>query len=163
MAEVSNQTSQLIPTNKSLGLIETPENSFSNDLQISDRYQTFSAEMLRLALLGIAAIGFIVVNILLKDSARSRELIVGDNRSFMWFMSASLVCLGVSAAFQSLIVIYRPTASPAIFVLFAWSSATVEATVRGWLLKGQGERNYFGIQRACCFLRAPSCGLELYS
>ena len=100
MAEVSNQTSQLIPTNKSLGLIETPENSFSNDLQISDRYQTFSAEMLRLALLGIAAIGFIVVNILLKDSARSRELIVGDNRSFMWFMSASLVCLGVSAAFS---------------------------------------------------------------
>lgn len=88
------------PIRVSLGLIDTPENTFSNDLQVSDRYQTFSAEMLRIALLGIAGIGFLVVNILLKDSAKSRDLVAGDNRSFMLFMSISLVCLGVSAAFS---------------------------------------------------------------
>jgi hypothetical protein len=43
---------------RSLGLIDTPDNTFSNDLHVSDRYQAFSAEMLRLALLGIAGIGF---------------------------------------------------------------------------------------------------------
>jgi hypothetical protein len=85
---------------RSLGLIDTPDNTFSNDLQVSDRYQAFSAEMLRLALLGIAGIGFLVVNILLRDSTKSHDLIAGANRSFMAFMSASLVCLGLSAAFS---------------------------------------------------------------
>jgi hypothetical protein len=78
----------------SLGSIETSDKTYSNDVIVSDRYQTFSAELLRLSLLGIAGIGFLVVNILLKDE--SRELV--KYKSFMGFLSASLVFLGLSAA-----------------------------------------------------------------
>ena len=120
----------------SLGLIDTPENTFGNDLQVSDRYQTFSAEMLRLALLGIAGIGFLVVNILLKDSTKSRDLIAGDNRSFMLFMSASLVCLGLSAAF-SLVHRYLSTDSLACHL----------RSLRLERRDGQGDREHVAAER----------------
>ncbi len=38
----------------------TTQLSFDKDLEILDRYQAFSAEVLRLALAGMAAIGFLV-------------------------------------------------------------------------------------------------------
>ena len=77
-----------------MGNVEVSDKTYPNDVIISDRYQKFSAELLRLSLLGIAGIGFLVVNILLKDESGQ---IVKDN-SFMGFLSASLVFLGLSAA-----------------------------------------------------------------
>ena len=49
-------------TMKQLGHFEVPERTFEFDVQVQERYQSFSAETLRLSLLGIAAVGFIAVN-----------------------------------------------------------------------------------------------------
>lgn len=83
-----------IPSPFSLGRVEVSDKTFPNDVVISDRYQTFSAELLRLSLLGITGIGFLVVNIFLKCESRQ---IVNDG-SFIGFLSASLFFLGLSAA-----------------------------------------------------------------
>ena len=42
------------------------KNVWEVDLEVLDRYQTFSAELLRLALLGLAGYGFLVANIVVK-------------------------------------------------------------------------------------------------
>ena len=78
---------------QSLGAIEISDKTFVHDVVISDRYQTFSAELLRLSLLGITAIGFLIVNILLKD-----QLVVVHRQVFVGFLTASLLCLGLSSA-----------------------------------------------------------------
>jgi hypothetical protein len=88
--------------NKPLGLIELPDKTFEHDLAVSDRFQSFSAELLRLALLGIAAIGFLVTNIIFKDAARPSASTVPPRplpSEFKVYLSVSLVCLGLSAAF----------------------------------------------------------------
>src|SRR5437016_9967 len=48
---------------KSLGLVELPKGAIDTDFAISERYQSFSGELLRLALLGIAGIGFLLVQL----------------------------------------------------------------------------------------------------
>lgn len=88
-----NESSEKL-SKSSLGNVEVSDKTFANDVVISDRYQTFSAELLRLSLLGIAGIGFLVVNVILKDNSRQ----ILNNRYFVGFLSASLVFLGLSAA-----------------------------------------------------------------
>jgi hypothetical protein len=44
---------------RSLTEIALDEKYYKPDLEVTDRYQTFSTEMLRLSLLGIAALGFL--------------------------------------------------------------------------------------------------------
>jgi hypothetical protein len=46
----------------SLGEIETPV-SFKDDLSVLDRYQAFSAEMLRISLLGLSGLGALIFKI----------------------------------------------------------------------------------------------------
>ena len=87
-----------ISSKHSLALEEMPEGTFAHDLEVSDRYQSYSAEILRLALLGIAGIGFLVINILLKDSSKDTSLTNITSPSFRTFLSLSLCCLGLSAA-----------------------------------------------------------------
>jgi hypothetical protein len=86
---------------KSLGLYSLPERTFEHDLAISDRYQQFSAELLRLALLGITAIAFLITNILLRavpDGDQAVEPILPLHNEFKLFIIASLICLGISVA-----------------------------------------------------------------
>lgn len=52
----------------SLGLTALPDNTFEHDLAISDKYQSFSSELLTIALSGMAVIGFIVTNIFWKTN-----------------------------------------------------------------------------------------------
>lgn len=81
-----------------LGHFPLPERTFEYDVTVSDKYQAFSAELLRLALLGIAAIGFLITNILLKSdstTAKSSESISTEVKSCV---IVSLICLGISAA-----------------------------------------------------------------
>ena len=73
-----------------LGLMQLPNNTFEHDLAVSNKYQSFSTELLRLSLLGIAAIGFLVANILAKDVPHS-------NSYLKYSLSISLACLGLSA------------------------------------------------------------------
>ena len=47
----------------SLGLVVLPERTVDRDFAISEGYQSFSGELLRLALLGIAGIGFLLVQL----------------------------------------------------------------------------------------------------
>ena len=64
----------------SLGAIEAPK-SFADDLRILKLYQSFSAEILRLALLGIAAIATIVLTILKGENVA--ENINWESRAFL--------------------------------------------------------------------------------
>ena len=84
-----------------LGLTKLPDKTFEHDLAVSDRYQSFSAELLRLALLGIAAIGFLVTNILLRTASLSGNPGTPPRPlppEFKLYLSTSLICLGLSAA-----------------------------------------------------------------
>jgi hypothetical protein len=86
---------------KGLGLYSLPERTFEHDLAISDRYQQFSAELLRLALLGITAIAFLITNILLRavpGSDQTVEPILPLHKGFKPFITATLICLGISVA-----------------------------------------------------------------
>jgi hypothetical protein len=86
--------------NLPLGLIEIPESTFKNDLEITDRYQSFSAELLRLSLLGITAIGALVTTILLKETPEglSKSLLSIINLSNLkFYLTLSLLFLGISA------------------------------------------------------------------
>ena len=56
---------QQLPLSKPLGTEPLPEQTFELDLKIFEKYLSFSAELLRLALLAIGAIGFIVTKIIL--------------------------------------------------------------------------------------------------
>lgn len=56
---------------KTLGLIEIPERTLEHDMALLERYNEFSAELLRLGLLGITALGF----------AASKALLPGDDRA----------------------------------------------------------------------------------
>lgn len=47
---------------KTLGLTAIPAETFAHDVSVSDRYQSFSRELLRLSIAGIGAIGFLVIN-----------------------------------------------------------------------------------------------------
>jgi hypothetical protein len=84
-----------------LGHYPLPDNTFEHDLALSDRYQLFSAELLRLSLLGIAAIGFLITNFVLRTTSPS-SLPVNPPRplpeEFKAYVILSLVCLGISAA-----------------------------------------------------------------
>ena len=85
----------------SLGLVELPDNTFEHDLAVSERYQSFSTELLRLSLLGIAAIGFLIANILLKGAPQSgAQANIPHNLfpvPFKYLISSSLICFGLSA------------------------------------------------------------------
>ncbi|MBX7170133.1 MAG: hypothetical protein K1X72_04195 [Pyrinomonadaceae bacterium] len=80
-------------TSKSLGLTPIDERTFSEDLQVGDRYQKFSEELLRLALLGFAGISFLITNVLLKSPPPE-----SINKYFKIFVAISLICLGISSA-----------------------------------------------------------------
>jgi hypothetical protein len=89
----------------SLGLVKIPDNTFEHDMAVSSKYQTFSSEVLRLSLLGIAAIGFLLTNTLFKETSSSNQ----TNQSsvvlpaeFRYLVSLSLICLGVSVGFALL-------------------------------------------------------------
>lgn len=46
-----------------LGATPLPDGTFSFDLELGDRYQKFSEEVARIALLGLSAIGFLLVSL----------------------------------------------------------------------------------------------------
>lgn len=49
--------------NTPLGLVTLPDNTIDRDFAVSEGYQAFSSELLRLALLGIGAIAFLMVEL----------------------------------------------------------------------------------------------------
>jgi hypothetical protein len=86
----------------SLGAIPLPDRTFEYDLAISDRYQNFSAELLRLSLAGIGAIGFLITNNFLGDKNSAIKSGLISYTSFNGFIFASLLFFGFSSLFALL-------------------------------------------------------------
>lgn len=93
--------------NESAGLIQIPEQRFEHDLSIGDRFQNFSGELLRLALLGIGAVGFLLLNFLFSGSDKMPETLgiakkILANSDFHFYVYATLFLFGFSAGFALL-------------------------------------------------------------
>lgn len=85
------------PTSQSIGEVTVPAEHYQVDLELLDRYQKFSSELLRLALAGIAVIGFLITNII------GDKGVAGAGAPLTWFkicafVSAALLCLSAAAS-----------------------------------------------------------------
>jgi hypothetical protein len=80
---------------KSLGLVTIPERTIEHDLTLLQRFQEFSAELLRVALIGISAIGFVVARVVFPEKGATPAVIPPVLK---WLLIAALIALGVSAA-----------------------------------------------------------------
>lgn len=76
-----------------LAISDVPEARYKADLDLHDRSQAFSSELLKLALGGIAVIGFLLAHF--PDARLDRVL---DDRTIVVLFSASAVAFALSAA-----------------------------------------------------------------
>lgn len=79
----------------SLGLVTLPEKTIEYDLTVLQRFQEFSAELLRIALLGISVIGFALSRVLLPEGEKAVPPLT---TSIKCLLILALLALGVSAA-----------------------------------------------------------------
>jgi hypothetical protein len=82
---------------KSLGLVSLPERTIEHDLAMLERFQDFSAELLRLALLGISAIGFGASKLLFPDQNGADQIVLENVKVFL---AVSLIgfCIAVASS-----------------------------------------------------------------
>jgi hypothetical protein len=59
-------------TKPSLGFIDAPS-SFKDDLAVLDRYQAFSAEVLRIALLGLSGLGAVIFKLFFDEKVQTSQ------------------------------------------------------------------------------------------
>lgn len=83
------------------------EENFEYDLAVNDRRQRFANEILRLALIGIAAVGFVVLNFLFGASDKAPEAFttakkILANSDFRFYIFSSLYLFGFCAGFSLL-------------------------------------------------------------
>jgi hypothetical protein len=81
---------------KSLGLVPIPEGTFEHDVAILGKYQEYSAELLRLALLGMSAIGLVVSQAVLSKPDESANAL-GMLASVKPWIIAALLSFAVAA------------------------------------------------------------------
>lgn len=82
-------------SDRQLGHFSLPERTIEHDLAIQERYQAFSAELLRISLLGLSVVGFAVSKVLFPD-ADGAPIDLGAGITLA--LVASLVGFGISAA-----------------------------------------------------------------
>lgn len=82
-------------SDKPLGLIPVPERTIEHDFTLLERFQEFSAELLRVALIAISAIGFVISRIVFPDKDAQP---IDISPAIKSLIVASLVSLAVSAA-----------------------------------------------------------------
>ncbi|MDD5581020.1 MAG: hypothetical protein PHY16_17330 [Methylobacter sp.] len=82
---------------KSQSLIGFPvdEKVYKVDLELQDRYTAYSAEILRLALLGIAGYGFLLKDLVFAE--HSPTLFVHRAHDVWFLLIGGVICLGISA------------------------------------------------------------------
>jgi len=68
---------------KSLGLVKLDDHTVEHDFTMLARFQEFSAELLRLALLGISAIGFVASKLLFPGKDSPPPTISGGAKMFL--------------------------------------------------------------------------------
>jgi hypothetical protein len=76
--------------------VSLDESAYQADFKLTELYQAFSAELVRLALLGIAGYGFLISNLALKDGVRTEFF--GGLQKCAPILGAGVVCLGFSTA-----------------------------------------------------------------
>ncbi len=79
-----------------LGLIKVEEGTIEHDIQLQEKYQGFNSELLRLALLGITAVGLISLKVLIPEKD-NQEFSMTD--STVTSFSLSLLFFGVASIF----------------------------------------------------------------
>ena len=79
---------------RSLGEIKVE--AFDQDVAINDRHQSFSAELLRLALLGVGGVGYVASRSLSPPQAGQPALSVSE--SAKWLVLIAAVSFGLAAA-----------------------------------------------------------------
>ena len=81
---------------RALDDISLTENEFRADFEITDKSQVFSAEIVRLSLLGIAGYGFLLANVAMNAQSPpgSLERLAEDSR----LLGTGVVSLGLSTA-----------------------------------------------------------------
>lgn len=84
------------------GLIQIPGGAFEQDLAVNDRRQKFAGEILRLSLIGIAAVGFLLLNFLFGASDKAPEAFgvakkTLANSDFRFYVFASFYLFAFSA------------------------------------------------------------------
>jgi hypothetical protein len=79
----------------SLGAIPLPEQTVAHDFSLLERYQEFSAELLRVSLVAISAIGYAASRILFPDDPAQAARLDSDVRLLL---VAALLLLGISSA-----------------------------------------------------------------
>ena len=85
-------------TEKYLGGLALAEDIYKVDLAVLDRYQSFSSELLRLSLLGIAGYGFLITNVVFKVTTSAGQFVFFTPFSQARFVLAGgAITLGVSA------------------------------------------------------------------
>jgi hypothetical protein len=85
-------------SSKSTGFCEAPT-AFKNELDLLDRYQGFSSEILRLSLLGLTALGALVFTLLpLKLEAGKVQIQISAEAK--WLLLLSAVFFGLASAFS---------------------------------------------------------------
>lgn len=82
---------------KYLSEVPVSKETYEIDLAVLDRYQSFSAELLRLALLGLAGYGFLIVNVVLKAPGASGSLTSIAAYSIRYALAVGAVSLAASA------------------------------------------------------------------
>ena len=103
VADSANQSRISADTkNQSANLIQIPEHSFEHDLAVNDRRQKFASEILRLALIGIVAVGFLLLNFLFGASDKAPEAFgiakkTLANSDFRFYIFASFYLFAFSA------------------------------------------------------------------
>jgi len=88
-------------TEKYFGGLPLEKEEYEADFAVVDKYQSFSAELLRLSLLGLAGYGFLIANIVLKATSGAQGemlLRVFLQTSTISVLSIGAVALGIAAA-----------------------------------------------------------------
>jgi len=84
---------------KSLGIVSLPAGTIEHDFAMLAKFQDYSAELLRLSLLGITAIGFAVSQVLLgKPSEMKPALLTLQTSKWPLYAALGLFCLSATAA-----------------------------------------------------------------
>ena len=90
---MSSETAPARPN--TLALTRVRSDTFDHDLKVSDRFQKFSEEILRLSLAGVAGIGILLVNCLSNDE--THRLAMPSVKQNRFILLGSLAGFGVAA------------------------------------------------------------------
>jgi len=79
--------------------VELSEEAFKADFELTNLYQAFSGELVRLALLGIAGYGFLISKLGATGKLySSRAFDIDSSERYSWMLGVGVVCLGLSTA-----------------------------------------------------------------